>query len=314
MTHLFPRSIRSDAIIRSADDVDFYVLSSIIAFASPVLEKMLHNLELGTIQPPDPQSDSDLDADKQRLPILELSEGGRTLALLLQLCYPTPDPAVDTKGLHGIRELYEAATKYDVPRAAAFAKQTCRAALDICPQRVYFIAARFGWDDLMDEAAWRTVYDLSDHYDPAMDSVPASVYRRLLVYRQKCRKVISSRCVLDFDVPEEDRNRGGLGPLRERSLYWCAHEPWLFNSGETKYWMSVHGKVREGELLSLMETDAVFPEAVVEFVFRNSTTSGGNTSGRRPGGWTQCRNAIMDIARGLSEVRLSQTSVQHPAH
>ena len=80
-------------------------------------------------------------------------------------------------------------------------------ALDDCPQRVYFIAARFGWDELMEEAAWRTVYDLSDHYDPAMDSVPASVYRRLLVYRQTCRKVISSRCVLDFDVPEEERHR-----------------------------------------------------------------------------------------------------------
>ena len=50
-----------------------------------------------------------------------------------------PDPAVDTHGLYRIREFYEAATKYDVPRTAASAKRTCRAVLDVCPQRVYSI-------------------------------------------------------------------------------------------------------------------------------------------------------------------------------
>lgn len=40
-----------------------------------------------------------------------------------------------------------------------------------------------------------------------------------------------------------DKETAGLrkGQLHKMSLYWCTHEPWLYNSEERNYWMSVHG-------------------------------------------------------------------------
>ena len=86
---------------------------------------------------------------------------------------------------------------------------------------------------------------------PAMSLAPTTVYRCLLVYRQKCRIIISesSHCVVDFALPNEESNRGGsVGRLVERPLYWCTHGYWLSGSGETAYRKSIHGKVRKSSL------------------------------------------------------------------
>ncbi|KZT67858.1 hypothetical protein DAEQUDRAFT_766817 [Daedalea quercina L-15889] len=293
ISHLFKGRARADAIIRSADGVVFYVLRVLFSFASPVLAEMLSKLGEGT-----PTSASTVSLNTTTVthwPVLELPEDGRTLALLLQLCYPLPDPQplnVDYgqahESLKDACSLYEAAKKYDVPRAADWAKRTCLAVAETWPVRVYFIASRYGWDDVAREAAWRCVHEYADEHVPEMETAPAGTYRRLLVYKKKCHDVILRHKPISPHA----------GTWDETNSYWCPNKPWQRGSGEMRFWRTMHGKVWDEASGAWMEENAVLPQSIA------AAAQNLPSEDDEPVDWRSGMEIVTKIVRGLAQITL----------
>ena len=175
-SHAFCDPLHADAVIRSSDGVDFWILRGFLCYSSTVFEQML-------------ATDSSLTtADGENTSsnrLLDLPEEGRTLALLFQLCYPMADPELtsgsDDDVLHDLYHLTEAAQKYKVARAVEFAKRALISkASGTCPLRLYFIASQKQWEDCMEVAAIHCVYELTDQYSPEMEMGSTAAYHRLL--------------------------------------------------------------------------------------------------------------------------------------
>ncbi|TFY68126.1 hypothetical protein EVJ58_g1212 [Rhodofomes roseus] len=216
----FDDTNHGDTVLYSSDGVKFYVHRSFLAFASPVLRERL-------ALPPDAARST----CEHRVSI---AEHGSILALLLPLCYPMADPAMPTRSSHDDRihdacSLLDAARKYKITRAEEFAKRMCIIAAESFPLRLYLIASHYGWDDMIEQFALRAVYELADAHVPEMDVVSAGPYRRILVYRQKCRNVILSKW------------HGGNAP---QAQYW-SQEPWVASTGEAQFWMTLHQRAQE---------------------------------------------------------------------
>jgi len=320
--HPFDDPASADTIIRSSDGIDFYVLRYLVGFSSPVLASMLSGEDISN---PGAPATSPL---QNRL--VDLLEDGRTLALLFQLCYPMPDPEVQDgsadKKLCDAYRLLEAGKKYEVARAAAFAKRECVAAVAAYPVRLYFVASRYGWEDVMKDAAWRSVYETSDKYLPEMTTASAAVYRRLLVYRYACREVILAR----RDGAKSAQREGEDAP--SSTSYW-SRDSWLDGSGdsEARFWLAIHRFVQEEAAAGReprLQPDAVFPQSIIpsdntspEATYSTSAPAvgrGGGPSRMRqlqhsiissspapsPKPWAVSRQIAIDIANALAKIEL----------
>lgn len=207
-----------NAVLRSSDNVDFYVDQQILAYASSVLSQRLAT------------SDTNGSAPKRAL---DVPWNSYTVAALLQLCYPLPDPSMRTRSTIDDRvrdacDLYEAASQYMVSRAQDYAKRACSAAVSAFPLRLYLIASHYLWTDVATQSALGAVYELTDSHVPEMDVVCASVYRRFLVYRKACRNIILAKW---YHVEGTAPNAG--------AEYW-SQTPWLENTGEAGFWLHLH--------------------------------------------------------------------------
>ncbi|KAH9921636.1 uncharacterized protein B0H18DRAFT_1020600 [Fomitopsis serialis] len=146
---------------------------------------------------------------------------------------PNPDvyDGSDNDKLRDAYSLLEAATKYEAVRAVEFAKQVITTvALVVCPLRLYFIASQYNWGDLMKQAACRAVYEMS-----------SAAYRRLLVYRQKCRDLI---------LAHYTKSTPGAPPgtvdvaAPTRAMYW-SKKGWLSEPNHYDLWMAMHIQMNE---------------------------------------------------------------------
>ncbi|KAH9837628.1 uncharacterized protein C8Q71DRAFT_753656 [Rhodofomes roseus] len=234
-SHPFKDPAQTNMVIRSSDGMAFYVLRKFISFSSPVIGRMLREKQDANAD----SEDNSASASPRYLPLLQLPEDGRTLAVLLQLCYPIPDPEMKRTladdVLNDACRLYDSAKKYEVTRAVEYAKRRCVAEIDIVPDRVYFIASKYDWEDVMKEAAWHSVYESSDgplERTPEMANATAATYRRLLLYRQKCRDIILKHHIVS-----------SMGHDSGFSTYWCIQEPWLDGSKEENFWKAIHQQV-----------------------------------------------------------------------
>jgi len=229
---------------------------------------------------------------------LELPEDGRTLTALLQLCYPMADPEADDRLAQSLRDiclLYEAAKKYEIARAAEFAKRCCMADLDWSPVRVYLIAARFDWEGVMREAAWRCVHEHIERHVPEMATATTATYRRLLVYRQRCRDVIVTAV---FKAAETQHDFDDRLPT-----YWCMEAPWLDGSGEMRFWKAIHAQVwdraEDAERFPPIEDQAILPRSVVAAY--NALNPDRRTA---EDSVLLCTRMVTDIAIPLAKVQL----------
>ncbi|KZP18262.1 hypothetical protein FIBSPDRAFT_1046297 [Athelia psychrophila] len=81
---IFSINSKADVIVRSSDNIDFYVSRYFLAYASPVFEGLF-----SIPSPPSPAAAEDSDETKDGLPILKLAEDSLILERILLLCYPT---------------------------------------------------------------------------------------------------------------------------------------------------------------------------------------------------------------------------------
>ncbi|PCH42886.1 hypothetical protein WOLCODRAFT_164079 [Wolfiporia cocos MD-104 SS10] len=191
-------SLSPDIILRTADGATHPAHKSILQMSSTIL---LHNRSTSTQE------------HGSFLPIVEISEDSLIFRVLLHLCYPCVDPVVED--LDTVSKVLEAATKYRIKRAVAFAKRICMSSLESNPLRVFLIATRHEWEQEALEAA-RVLVLSSDHsaldpYFPEMELIPASTYHRLLEYRRKCDTVLDRVVDSSRRSSLPNRRRSNLG-------------------------------------------------------------------------------------------------------
>lgn len=176
----------AEVSIVTSDDVEFRVSKDIIQLSSSVFSSQL------TALPPS--------APK----VISVSEPSRTLSVLLEICYPTPNP--DVTNLHDIVDALTAADKYEMLGASQVLRSALTALKDVPsedPVLLYFIACRFGMRELAVTAARRTLRsEIMQLSTPVSDldalGVSGGCFYRLLDYHRRCRA--AARSIVDTDT------------------------------------------------------------------------------------------------------------------
>ncbi|TFY68122.1 hypothetical protein EVJ58_g1216 [Rhodofomes roseus] len=256
LAHPFRDTTRADTIVHSSDNFEFHLSRNLLSFASPVFARLFPVSSTATA------SDS-LGASQTGSAVQtphRFPEDGLTLSRLFQLSYPMPDPELSGDGSPDVERrsalsLLEAAKKYEVARALSFAKQACVQAARASPVQLYLLAMQYNWNDVAQEAAMRAVYETSDKYVPELETASTAAYRRLLVYRQKCRDVI-----LNGGQSESPQGTPSTPP---RSAYW-SKSSWLHSPAEAKFWLAFHHRVSSNTVTA--ENVVMLPMDVEEYL------------------------------------------------
>ncbi|PBK76251.1 hypothetical protein ARMSODRAFT_948028 [Armillaria solidipes] len=165
-----------DLVIRTADNVDFFVLSGLLSLKSPssffrhVLQSNQHTEERGG------------------LPVLDVKEDSETFRIILLLCYPYTPPEI--KSVEQLIAVGKALDKYCMDYAWKQFVQTLIASSLIKEQalRIFAHAVANGWKELGEVAAKNTLYVPLDSEVELEDlrCIDALQYVRLQAYRRRC--------------------------------------------------------------------------------------------------------------------------------
>ena len=182
-------------ILRSSDNVDFFVLKPVLAKVSVVFKDMFDLPYTSPEVPP-------LDGDNQHhgLPLIELTENSSTLHIILRLCYPVENP--NLSDLEDIRCFLEARRKYMIEAFDDTIRDALSRVAESRPFSVFALASRYGLGDVANEAAKRMLSipptDLSDK--SALKDITGPQYHRLLQYRRDCiRRAIAEPQLMWFN-------------------------------------------------------------------------------------------------------------------
>ena len=165
----------ADLILRSSDLVDFRVRKAIMEEATSVFEDMLD-----IPQPARQNSSTQYDGN---VPIVSLTEHSSILSILLQLCYPGPDPKIS---MDEIQAIYTAARKYMMDWPLNVIEKRFLSLGESDPLRVYAIASYLHLERVMVQAARQSLkFVMPGPYYKELEEIPAGDLYRLLEFRQK---------------------------------------------------------------------------------------------------------------------------------
>ncbi|KAN0125980.1 hypothetical protein V8E52_001187 [Russula decolorans] len=171
-------------VLRSSDDVDFFVFKSILAKVSVVFRDMFDLPNAA------PEVSSPLESDDQRhgLPVIQVTETSRTLNIILRLCYPVENP--DLHNLKDIRLFLEARRKYMIEAFDQTIKDALAQIAKSRPFTVYALASRYALEDVANDAAKQTLClswtEDTPVSEPALKDITGEQYHRLVQYRRDC--------------------------------------------------------------------------------------------------------------------------------
>jgi hypothetical protein len=145
-----PASHTPDVILRSSDNVDFYVMKTFLAFSSPDVFAPMFTL---------PQAQHDIPSPSG-LHIVPVAEDSKPLRILLLYCYPL-DLQDEASDIEDIARAVFAARKYAMDFAATRIEKTFHSKalslLDGDPLHIYALACRYGFEELGRSAARKTL-------------------------------------------------------------------------------------------------------------------------------------------------------------
>ncbi|KAI0769169.1 hypothetical protein BC629DRAFT_794768 [Irpex lacteus] len=208
-------AINADIILTSSDEVRFRVHKSILANASSVFEAMFDLPQQMTT------------SGEDELPTIPLAEPGLVLEQVLRFCYPSLNGNVSD--LHTLRLLFQVADKYDMRGVTSQLAYILRYQfIDKEPHRAYAIACIYAlWPEAVLAGKQTLAHIVPGPSLPEFDVLPASMYHKLVVYRQKCIDVIDP--ILDdwtYKVGMRDISWAGYGckhcakPNTTSPAYW----------------------------------------------------------------------------------------------
>ncbi|KAJ7604692.1 hypothetical protein DFH06DRAFT_274985 [Mycena polygramma] len=173
-THPFTSNPDADAILRSRDGADFYIVRAILSLVSPVFATMFRL----------PQPDPPLG-----IPVVDMEENAVTLDKVLRFIYPGTEPiVVSLDDLRCIIELVIA--KYDmqceVPKSKQYLERYCSSDY----LGVYAVAFKYGWKDVAMAAAKESLkHPIRTVVGPApqaLEGMTAIAYHNLIHYHYLC--------------------------------------------------------------------------------------------------------------------------------
>ncbi len=170
-------------VLRSSDDVDFFVFKSILAKVSVVFRDMF-DLPNTTSE-----ASSPLESDNQRhgLPVIQVTETSSTLDIILRLCYPVQNPNLSK--LKYIRLFLEARRKYMIEVFDQTIKDALAQIAESHPFAVFALASRYSLEDVANNAAKQMLcFSQADVLadESALRDITGAQYHRLVQYRRDC--------------------------------------------------------------------------------------------------------------------------------
>jgi hypothetical protein len=170
-------------VLRSSDDVDFFVFKSILAKVSVVFRDMFDLPNAA------PEVSSPLESDNQRhgLPVIQVTETSSTLNIILRLSYPVENP--DISNLEDIRLFLEARRKYMIEAFDQTIKDALSQIAESRPFAVFALANRYALEDVANDAAKQMLcFSQADVLvgKSALKDITGEQYHRLIQYRRDC--------------------------------------------------------------------------------------------------------------------------------
>ncbi len=171
----------ADVVLRTSDQVDFYVRKGILAEASMIFEDMFGIAQGGNVN------------GESVTPVISMTENSCTIDFLLRVYYPVDNSQLET-GEDALSAL-EAARKYMMDYAMKEAKKQFIIHAEKEPLRMYAIACSRGLHEEMRMAAKASLsrpLEDSHEYVKELDDISANAYLRLRDYHRRCCKVAGS--------------------------------------------------------------------------------------------------------------------------
>ncbi|KAK0224696.1 hypothetical protein EDD85DRAFT_778312 [Armillaria nabsnona] len=203
-----------DLVIRTGDNVEFFVLSVLLTLRSPS-SFFRHALQ-----------DSKHTEERDGLPVLEVMEDSDTFRTILLFCYPDVGP--ELQSVQQFQAVGVALDKYCMDRAMGrFMKAVLGSSMiSEQPLRVYALAVANGWKEIGEAAARNTLampltQAISDVDE--LDIITARHLYRLLDYHARCGKAAQIQTEKAVPNPWLIREASGLVFLESSSgiCQWC---------------------------------------------------------------------------------------------
>jgi hypothetical protein len=156
----------ANVVFRASDGVEFRLHKQTLIMSSAVLEKMIEDL-------------ADAETTSSTIQTLDVPESSDVLDSLFRYCYPVVEPKPKT--LEEVRDVLDAATKYDILAAREPLEEHLAAYVSTMPVRVYAIARKNDLNSIAHQAAQVVIEGsfLASDY-PELRSMPADVYWNLI--------------------------------------------------------------------------------------------------------------------------------------
>ncbi|KAI6149877.1 hypothetical protein BKA82DRAFT_997791 [Pisolithus tinctorius] len=175
--------VKADVILRSSDGVDFRVFKLFLSLASPFFETLFDL--------PQPSEETSTDVViRDGLPVVPVSEDGRTLNSLLRFCYPctlAEDPKLED--FREVVDVLEAVKKYSLD---GIERTVCKSLfnpqiLEVNSLRCFAIACR---SRMQDECVLAAKYTLREPLVPGwfqeIELITSTELLSLLTYHRRC--------------------------------------------------------------------------------------------------------------------------------
>lgn len=175
----------ADVILRSSDNVDFYVFKFLLSLMSPVFRDMF--ILPQTFEAHSPSGDCDADW-RDGKPIVRVSEDSHIIETLLRYCDPRCKPVIENLG--DVQLVLDAADKYDMLAVEKCIEEVLKAPqfVEQEPVRVFAIACRYKLEEATRLAARHTLRQtlIERPYVPELQFITASALQRLHEYYFRC--------------------------------------------------------------------------------------------------------------------------------
>ncbi|KAI6113364.1 hypothetical protein EDD17DRAFT_1705272 [Pisolithus thermaeus] len=179
--------VKADVILRSSDDVDFRIFKLFLSLASPFFETLFD------LPQPSEEANADMEI-KDGLPVIPVSENGKTLDSLFRFCYPctlAEDPVIED--FREIVNVFDAVQKYSLD---AIQQAVCKSLftpkiLEVDSLRCFAIACRTRmWDECVLAAKYTLREPLVPEWCEEVELITSAELLSLLTYHQKCSKAV----------------------------------------------------------------------------------------------------------------------------
>ena len=191
----------ADLVLRSSDDVDFYVFKWILVDVSAVFARKLRTLpepELPATERSPAEGYNGGLRSNTRL-IINLTESSATLEPLLRICYPgsySSFSPITFPSFDAAKPLLLAAHKYEMAALSKAFEQAVLPLVGECPISIYAFAAQHDLAELMRAAARASLNLVFPWpYASELDAISTAAYHQLIVYYFRCKTALAGLSV-----------------------------------------------------------------------------------------------------------------------